>query len=138
MTAGSTWGATFAKARLIYSAVVPLAITYRAMIWAPTECLLQLANCCWIGDTLEHQQQGCLQTVTGGYKVTSWQQLEAEVAVPPLCTHITCLQLQVCAQMEASGVQAEIQCKVPSQRLLTIARIRQPRICRSRDVALLT
>ena len=108
-TAGSTWGATFTKAWLIYSAVVHLAITYRVMIWAPTEGLLWLAHCCWIGDTLEHQQQGCLRTVTSGFKVTSQQQLEAEVAVPPFCTHIACLQLQVCAWMEASGVQAEIQ-----------------------------
>ena len=108
-TAGSTGGATFAKAQLIYSAVVRPAITYRATIWAPTEGLLWPAHRCWIGDTLEHQQQGCLQTVTSGFKVTSQQQLEAKVAVPPLCTHITCLQLQACARMEASGVQAKIQ-----------------------------
>ena len=52
-TAGSTWGATFAKAWLIYSAVVRPAITYGVTIWAPTEGLLRLANCHWIGDALE-------------------------------------------------------------------------------------
>ena len=108
-TAGSTWGATFTKARLIYSAVVRPAITYGVTIWAPTEDLLQLAHRRWIGNTLEHQQQGCLRTVTSGFKATSQQQLEAEAAVPPLRTHITCLQLQACAQMEASRVQAKIQ-----------------------------
>ena len=108
-TAGSTWGATFAKAQLIYSAVVRPAITYGVTIWAPTEGLLQPAHRCWIGDALECQQQGCLRTVTGSYKATSQQQLEAEAAVPPLRAHITCLQLQACARMEASGVQAEIQ-----------------------------
>ena len=108
-TAGSTWGATFAKAQLIYSAVVRPAITYGVTIWAPTEGLLRPAHCCWIGDTLECRQQGCLQTVTSSFKVTSQQQLEAEAAVPPLRTHITCLQLQACARMEASRVQAEIQ-----------------------------
>ena len=39
-TAGSTWGATFTKAWLIYSVVVHPAITYRVTIWAPTEGLL--------------------------------------------------------------------------------------------------
>ena len=108
-TAGSTWGATFAKARLIYSAVVRPAITYGATIWAPTEGLLRPANRRWIGDALERRQQGCLRTVTGGYKATSRQQLEAEAAVPPLRAHIARLQLQACARIEASGVQAKIQ-----------------------------
>ena len=108
-TAGSTWGATFAKARLIYSAVVRPAITYGATIWAPTEGLLRPANRRWIGEALGRRQQGCLRTVTGGYKATSRQQLEAEAAVPPLRAHIARLQLQACARMEASGVQAEIQ-----------------------------
>ena len=79
------------------------------MIWAPTEGLLRLAHRCWIDDALERQQQGCLRTVTSGFKATSQQQLEAEVAVPPLRAHIARLQLQACARMEASGVQAEIQ-----------------------------
>ena len=41
--------------------------------------------------------------------MTSQQQLEAEAAIPPLHTHITYLQLQACAWIEASRVQAEIQ-----------------------------
>ena len=41
---GSTWGASFAKARLIYSAVVRPCLTYGTTIWAPLEGTLRLAK----------------------------------------------------------------------------------------------
>ena len=105
---GSTWGATFDKARLIYNAVVRPVITYGATVWAPLEGLLRPAHRHWIGDALERQQQRCLRSVTGGFKATSRRQLESEAVVPPLRAHIARLQLQARARMEASGVQAEV------------------------------
>ena len=85
---GSTWGATFEKARLIYNTVVRPVITYGVTIWTPLDSLLRPAHQHWIGDTLEHQQQRCLCTVTSGFKATSRRQLEGEAAVPPLRVHI--------------------------------------------------
>ena len=106
---GSTWGAIFDKARLVYNTVVCLVITYRVMVWTLLDSLLRPAHQHWIGDALEQQQQHYLQSVTGGFRATSQKQLESEVAVPPLQAHMAQLQLQACAWMEASGVQAEIQ-----------------------------
>ena len=106
---GSTWGATFDKARLIYNMVVCPVLTYGVMVWTPLEGLLWPTHQHWIGDTLEHQQQHCLRSVNGGFRVTSWKQLESEAAVPPLRTHMARLQLQARTRMEASGVWAEIQ-----------------------------
>ena len=106
---GSTWGATCDKAWLIYNMVVRPVLTYRVTVWTPLEGLLQPTHQHWIGDILEHQQQHCLRSVTGGFRVTSRKQLESEAAVPPLRTHMARLQLQAHTRMEASGVWAEIQ-----------------------------
>ena len=106
---GSTWEATFDKARLVYNTVVHLVITYRVIVWTLLDGLLRPAHQHWISDVLEQQQQHGLQAVTSGFRTTSQKQLESEVAVPPLWAHMAQLQLQAHTQMEASGVQAEIQ-----------------------------
>ena len=106
---GSTWGATFNKVQLIYNTVVCPVITYRATVWSPLDSLLRPVHQHWIGDTLDQQQQHCLQSVTGGFRTTSQKQLESKATVPPLWAHMAQLQLQVCARMEASGVWTEIQ-----------------------------
>ena len=106
---GSTWGATFDKARLIYNTVVRPVITYRPTVWSPLDSLLRPAHRRWIRDTLDQQQQHCLRSVTGGFRATSRKQLESEAAVPPLRAHMARLQLQARARMEASGVRTEIQ-----------------------------
>ena len=106
---GSTWGATFDKARLVYNTVVHLILTYGATVWTPLDGLLRPAHRHWISDALEQQQQRCLRSVTSGFRATSQKQLESEAAVPPLRAHMAQLQLQARAQMEASRVQAEIQ-----------------------------
>ena len=106
---GSTWEATFDKARLIYNMVVHPVLTYGVTVWTSLEGLLWPTHQHWIGDTLERQQQHCLHSVTRGFRVTSWKQLESEAAVPPLRTHMAQLQLQAHTRMEASGVRVEIQ-----------------------------
>ena len=83
---GSTWGATFDKAQLIYNTVVCPVITYGATVWSPLDSLLRPAHRHWIGDALDQQQQRCLWSVTGGFRATSRKQLESEAAVPPLGT----------------------------------------------------
>ena len=104
---GSTWGASFARARLIYSAVVRPCLTYGATIWAPLEGTLRPAKHQWIGEPLERIQQKCLRTVTGAFKATSRRFLEKEAAIPPLRAHIAHLQLQSRARLEASGARQE-------------------------------
>ena len=105
---GSTWGASFAKARLIYSAVVRPYLTYGATIWAPLQGTLRPAKRHWIGEPLERIQQQCLRAVTGAFKATNHQALEKEAAIPPLRAHIARLQLQARARLEASGARQEI------------------------------
>ena len=105
---GSTWGASFAKARLIYSAVVRPCLTYGATIWAPLEGTLRPAKRQWIGEPLERIRQQCLRAVTGAFKATPRQTRETEAAIPPLRAHIARLQLQSRARLEASGARQEI------------------------------
>ena len=110
-----TWGASFAQARLVYTAVGRPCITYGVTIWAPLEGTLKPAGWRWIGEPLEELQQQCLRSITGAFKATSRPVLEKETAVPPpppppppLCAHIARLQLQARARLEASGARQEI------------------------------
>src|SRR5207302_10148299 len=77
----STWGPSFASARLIYSAVIRPTMLYGAQIWgvrndgepaAPT--LLQ---------PLRTLQNRCLRNITGAYRRTPTAALERETDTPP-------------------------------------------------------
>ena len=86
----SSWGASFAMARLIYSAVLGPCLTYGSTIWAPLARYrtLRPAKRHWTGEPLEKIQQKCLRAVTGSFKATSHQTLEKEAATPSLRAHI--------------------------------------------------
>lgn len=78
---GSTWGATFSKARCIYRAVVLPALTYGAQIWhqrgargAPKGKERRLEVC----------QNQALRNISGAFKKTCTKVLEAETFIPPI------------------------------------------------------
>lgn len=77
--AGSTWGATFAKCRTIYTMVVRPMQTFAAPIWhqPQKEIGISRTHC----NKLAVIQNDCLRTVLGAYKVTPTPILEAEARV---------------------------------------------------------
>ena len=79
--AASTWGATFPKARQVFSAMIRPAITYGAPIWHSITDIKprksQTRRCGSIQNT-------GLRIVTGAFKATPLQSLEAECTIPPI------------------------------------------------------
>ena len=78
--AASTWGATFARARQIYTAVVRTAITYGATAWRHPLGGFKGK----LTPLLRTIQNQCLRTVAGAYKATPIRSLEVETFVPPI------------------------------------------------------
>lgn len=90
-TTASTWGATFARARHIYNAVVRPAIAYGAAIWhTPTQMERGVGNHGRANKPtgpvtkLMKIQNKCLRAIAGAYKATPTSVLEVETATPPL------------------------------------------------------
>ena len=82
----STWGPSFNKSRLLYTAVIRPTITYGSKIWAtgeggrpPPASLLQ---------PLTKLQNRCLRRVTGAYKRAPARALEKDAAIEPLPLYI--------------------------------------------------
>ena len=85
----STWGATFAKARQIYAAVVRLVLAYAYPV------------CFSLGDErgtrnrliypLQTVQNKCLRTITGAYRTTNIQVLEHGASIALLDLHLEIL-----------------------------------------------
>ena len=76
----STWGAGFARARLLYNAVVKPALTYGGEIWserAPGKESKALARAAIA-------QNKCLRAVCGGFRATPVRELETETFTPPM------------------------------------------------------
>jgi hypothetical protein len=81
-TTASTWGATLAKARQIYTAVIRSSIAYAAPIWhKPPKHITKARGPV---SKLQTYQNQCLRIVTGAYKATPVRQLETEAFIPPL------------------------------------------------------
>jgi hypothetical protein len=81
-TTASTWGATLAKARQIYAAVIRSSIAYAAPVWhRPPK---RATKACGPALKLRTYQNQSLRIVTGAYKATPIRQLETEVFIPPL------------------------------------------------------
>lgn len=96
----STWGASFLKARRVYSAVVRPALTFGSAIWhTPTE----LKGPKSIGNKLSIIQNRCLRTIAGAYKATPIAVLEAETLTPPINTYLDKLQADSRYRMRATG-----------------------------------
>jgi hypothetical protein len=82
----STWGASLRVSRLLYTAVVcPMIATGCPAWWAPPETPFFRKG---IGKELQKVENCCLRTVSGAYKATPVQSLQAEVGVAPLPLHL--------------------------------------------------
>lgn len=113
----STWGATFAKARHVYTAVVRPAMTYGSAAWhLPAEVGKTSRT---IESKMAVLQNKCLRTVSGAFKATPIKALDAETPVAPLSLHLNCLQAKARARMRATGQSRVIakQCKKIEEKL---------------------
>ncbi|KAF2801342.1 uncharacterized protein BDZ99DRAFT_350465, partial [Mytilinidion resinicola] len=79
----STWGASFRKARTIYSAVIRPAITYGCTSWYTTPGIKEQISKTKIKQ-LETAQNQCLCAILGAYKTTSIRVMEHETLCPLL------------------------------------------------------
>ena len=96
----STWGATFAKARQVYSAVVRPAMTYGSTVWhMPKEVKKSKTST----SKLSVMQNNCLRTIAGAFKATPISVLEAETFIAPIDTHLDMLQAQARHRLRAGG-----------------------------------
>lgn len=89
--AASTWGASFTKARHIYTAAVRPVLTYGCGVWHTPEGTLGWRRIAT--KPLEKIQNQCLRTIAGAYKSTPTQTLEHETGIPPLPLHLDELTL---------------------------------------------
>lgn len=86
----STWGATLAKSRILYSSVIRPAITYAAAVWRSPKGTPQHSKT--TDNKLNVIQNSCLRAVTGAYKATPIKVLEAEAMIEPITSHMDNLQ----------------------------------------------
>jgi hypothetical protein len=112
----STWGATFAKARQIYAAVVRSVLAYRCPVWFSLGD--ERANRNRLIYPLQTVQNKYLRTITGAYKTTNVQVLEHEASIAPLDLHLEMLATNHVLRTEDSlGNQAiDETCKAINQR----------------------
>ena len=73
----------FNKARQVYTAVIQLAMTYRASIWHTLSEPKKRKSAGPIAKLIMLQNR-CLRSITGAYKATNIRVLEAETGVIPL------------------------------------------------------
>ena len=90
--AGSTWGATFAKCRTVYSMVIRPMLTFVAPIWYYPRGMKGFSR--KPAERLAKIQNECLRKVTGAYRATPIPVLEAEASVAPLEYQLDKLVLQ--------------------------------------------
>ena len=97
----STWGATFAKARQIYAAVVRPVLAYGCPVWFSRGD--ERVNRNRLIYPLQTVQNKCLRTITGAYKTTNVQVLEHEASVSPLDLHLEMLATNHVRRIEDSA-----------------------------------
>lgn len=120
----STWGASFAKARQIYAAVVRPVLAYGCEVWYDPEDKRVGRN--KLTYPLQTIQNKCLRTVTGAYKTTNVQILEHEASIPPLDLHLERLAVtHALRTTDTDGSRTITQaCDVVEERALRTLQIR--------------
>ncbi len=108
-TTASTWGATFASARQIYSAVIRPALTYGSAVWHLPPSSEQGAAASHtakgIAAKLTGVQNRCLRVVSGAYKATPIAALETETYIPPLDLHLDAKLAKFRQRHKQSGME---------------------------------
>jgi hypothetical protein len=99
----STWGASFSKARQVYTAVVRPTIAFAAPIWH-----ISKAKPAGIAAKMQKTQNKCLRAALGAFKATPIRRLETEAHVPPLDIHLDGLAARFHQRLEESGQAQEI------------------------------
>lgn len=89
--AASTWGASFQRARHVYSAVVRPVLSYGCAVWHTPEGITGAKKTAV--KPLEKVQNAGLRAITGAYKTTEVQVLEHEAGIAPLTNHLSELAL---------------------------------------------
>ena len=110
-----TWGASFTRARQIYSSVVRPALVYGAGVWhTPGRDSAR-----GLAAKLQPIQNKCLRVVAGAYKATPIKALETETYTPPLDLYLDGRLAAFRDRLANSQVGRSIQeaCKVIQRRL---------------------
>lgn len=84
----STWGASFSKARQVYTAVVRPAMTYGSSVWHTPKHIQKSSST----EKLAVLQNKCLRTIAGAFKAMPIPVLEAETFITPIDIHLDQLQ----------------------------------------------
>jgi hypothetical protein len=101
----STWGATFARARQVYTAVVRPAITYGSAVWHTPK---EVKNVKSSTNKLTIMQNKCLRTIAGAFRATPIPVLEAETFISPMDAHLDQLQASARVRLRSGGHQTLI------------------------------
>ena len=119
--ASSTWGATFSRARLIYSRVIRVGMSYAAPVWhrfGDKESR--------VAKELQKVQNKALRTVLGAYKATPISSLEVEADVPPLSLYLDSRCYRTHSKAESTRVKREIRRAARAIRLRCCRRASAP------------
>ena len=83
---GSTWGASQAAGRKLYTAVTRPIIAYGANAWYTPQGVKGHRK--WVVSKLKAIQGQHLRTITGAYRATSTEAVEIETDIPPIDIHL--------------------------------------------------
>lgn len=112
----STWGASFAKARQVYSMVIRPLMTYGSAVWHTPK---EIKNAKTSTNKLTVMQNKCLRVIAGAYRATPVPVLEVETHIPPIDVHLDRLQAKARLRMRVGG-QAKVirdSCRIIADRL---------------------
>jgi exonuclease III len=111
----STWGASFARARLLYNSAIRPAVTYGAEAWFEAEVTKNSK----VAQEISKIQTSGLRVVTGAFRATPIREVEAEAFIPPIDIHCSELRARHIRRTYASPVGNFIkeQCRMISSRL---------------------
>lgn len=98
---GSTWGASFARARHIYTAVVRPTMTFAASTWHGPKGVEGASNAHL--QKLEKVQNQCLRKIAGAYKTTGIKVLEHETGILPLRDYLDTTALKYSVRGGTNG-----------------------------------
>src|SRR5208282_978201 len=114
--AGSMWGLTFNKIRLLFNATIRAAISHSAPIWALGDTGQGLP-----ASTLKPLQTKYTRLVVGAYKRTPTATLEKETDIPPLPIYFQALAINHAENTRNSDAEKLIQarCAAIKNRLCT-------------------